>query len=62
MYTSMNAIIAIMITFYGYHHKIYNPSSGDYNFVCAGLIETWPILKDEDVNPEEESDVHYVSG
>ena len=43
-------------------HKIYDPSSGEYNFLCAGLIERWPMLKDEDVNPDEESDVHYVSG
>ena len=44
------------------HYKIYKPSLGEYNFVCAELIEKWPMLKDEDVNSEEESDVHYVSG
>ena len=51
----------VIIIFRILDHKIYNPSSGDYNFVCAGLIERWPILKDEDVNPEE-SDFHYLSG
>ena len=55
-------IIIIIIVIRILDHKIYDPSSGEYNFLCAELIERWPMLKDEDVNPDEESDVHYVSG
>ena len=44
------------------NHTIYNLSLKEYNFVCAGLIERWPMLKDKDVNPDEVSDKHYISG